>query len=106
MIFKVVLKDILWDASVEDLGDLFKGSSYSMNPLFGSTGNFLSVFKTYCLFTYFWLHWVFVAVCRLSLVVASGGYSCCGAWASHCSGFSCGAQALGRSGFNSCGTQT
>ena len=23
----------------------------------------------------FWLHWVFVAVCRLSLVAANGGYS-------------------------------
>ena len=26
-------------------------------------------------FTYFWLSWVFVAVRRLSLVAASGGYS-------------------------------
>ena len=92
----MLLKEILWDASVEDLGDLFKGSSYSVNPLFGSTGNFLSVFKMHCLFTYFWLHWVFVAVCRLSLVAARGGSSC-GAWASRCSGFSCGARALGRS---------
>ena len=24
---------------------------------------------------FFWLHWVFIAVCSLSLVVASGGYS-------------------------------
>ena len=24
---------------------------------------------------YFWLHWVFVAVCELSLAVASGGCS-------------------------------
>ena len=32
---------------------------------------------------YLWLHWVFVAVCGLSLVVASGGYSLL--W---CSGFS------------------
>ena len=24
---------------------------------------------------YFWLHWVFIAVCRLSVVVASRGYS-------------------------------
>ena len=31
----------------------------------------------------FWLHWVFVAVCRLSLVVASGGYS-----SLQCAGFS------------------
>ena len=72
MIFKVLLKEILWDASVEDLGDLFKGSSYSVNPLFGSTGNLLSVFKMHCSFTDFWLHWVFVAVCRLSLVAARG----------------------------------
>ena len=28
----------------------------------------------YFLFIYFWLHWVFVATCRLSLVAASGGY--------------------------------
>ena len=27
------------------------------------------------LFIYFWLRWVFVAACRLSLVAASGGYS-------------------------------
>ena len=24
---------------------------------------------------YFWLHWVFVAMCGLSLIAASGGYS-------------------------------
>ena len=35
------------------------------------------------LFTYFWLRWVFVAACRLSLVAASGGYS--SLW---CAGFS------------------
>ena len=32
----------------------------------------------FCLFIYlfyFWLHWVFVAGCRLSLVSQSGGYS-------------------------------
>ena len=26
------------------------------------------------LFVYFWLHWVFIASCRLSLVTASRGY--------------------------------
>ena len=26
------------------------------------------------IYLYFWLHWVFVAACRLSLVAASGGY--------------------------------
>ena len=45
-------------------------------------------------FFVFWLHWVFVAAHGLSLVAASGGYSSCGARASHCGGFSCGAQAL------------
>ena len=40
-----------------------------------------------------------------SLVVVSGGYSSCRAQASHCSGFCCGAQALGRVGFRSCGSQ-
>ena len=62
---------------------------------------------------YFWLHWVFVAVRRLSLVVANRGYSSCGARASHCSGFSsCGAQALGTQasvvvvrGLSSCGSR-
>ena len=40
------------------------------------------------LFIYFWLRWVFVAARGLSLVAASGGYSC-GTRASHCGGFSC-----------------
>ena len=50
----------------------------------------------YFLFIYFWLRWVFIAVCGLSLVVASGGYSLL-----RCTGFStvvasrCGARALG-----------
>ena len=39
---------------------------------------------------YFQLHWVFTAAYEFSLVAASGGYSLsCGAWASHCCGFSC-----------------
>ena len=41
--------------------------------------------------------WLFVAVCRLTLVVVNGD--------SHCGGFSCcGAWALGRAGFSICGT--
>ena len=33
-------------------------------------------FKLHCyIFTYFWLHWVFVAACGLSLVAVSGGSS-------------------------------
>ena len=48
------------------------------------------------MYIYFWLHWVFVAACGLSLVAASGGYSLL--W---CTDFSlqwlllCGAQPLG-----------
>ena len=65
------------------------------------------------LFFYFWLHWVFIAVCRLSLVAASGGYS-----SLQCTGFSlrwllcCGARPLGTwvsvvvaLGLSSCGSQ-
>ena len=71
----------------------------------------------YFIYIYFWLHWVFVAACRLSLVVASGGYSslwCTGfslQWllllrrmGSKCTGFSsCGSWALERR-LSSCGT--
>ena len=32
-------------------------------------------FKYLYLFIYFWLHGIFIAVCRLSLVAASGDYS-------------------------------
>ena len=65
------------------------------------------------LFIYFWLHQVFVAVRGLSLVVVAGATLHCGAWASHCGGFSCcGAGALGAwasvlvaCGLSSCGTR-
>ena len=40
----------------------------------------------FCLFIYFWLHWVFIALRGLSLVAVSGGSSLV---ASHCGGFSC-----------------
>ena len=54
---------------------------------------------------YFWLRWVFVAVHRLSLAVASGGYS-----SLQCTGFSLRWLLLLRSmgsrhaGFGSCGS--
>ena len=57
-------------------------------------------------FIYFWLHWVFVAARRLSLVVASGGY-----FSLRCTDFSLQClvllQSTGsrRTGFSSCGTQ-
>ena len=59
-----------------------------------------------CLFIFLWLHWVFVAVCGLSLVVASGEYS----WL-QCAGFSSRWLLLLRStgcrraGFSSCGSR-
>ena len=58
------------------------------------------------LFIYFWLRWVFVAACGLSLVAASGGYS-----SLRCAGFSLQWLLLSRStgcrcaGFSSCGTR-
>ena len=56
------------------------------------------------LLIYFWVCWVFFAACRLSLVVASGGYSLLQCMCSHCGGFSCcGAQAR-CVGFSSCDT--
>ena len=63
-------------------------------------------FKFIFIFIYFWLHWVFVAACGLSLVVASGGYSLL-----RCAGFSLrwllllwgtGSRCMG---FSSCGTR-
>ena len=49
---------------------------------------------------YFWLHWVFIAACRLSLVAASGGFSCCGAQA-----LGVRASAVVAWGLSSCGSQ-
>ena len=60
----------------------------------------------FILFIYFWLHWVFVAVRRLSLVASSGGYS-----SLQCAGFSLQWLLLLRStgsrhmGFSSCGSR-
>ena len=36
---------------------------------------FFKEINLFILFIYFWLHWVFAAARRLSLVAASGGYS-------------------------------
>ena len=41
----------------------------------GSIGRLACFFKENYLLIYLWLHWVFVAVCGLSLVAANGGYS-------------------------------
>ena len=44
-------------------------------PLKSKSFFFFFFNKFIYLFIYFWLRWVFVAVCRLSLVAASWGYS-------------------------------
>ena len=72
--------------------------------VYSSTLSFFFFFKFY-LFIYFWLRWVFVAACWLSLVAASGGYS-----SLQCAGFSLRWLLLLQStssrhvGFSSCGT--
>ena len=68
--------------------------------------NFYFFNKFIYLFIYFWLCWVFIAACGLSLVVASRGYS--SLW---CAGFSLSWLLLlwstgsRHAGFSSCGTQ-
>ena len=68
--------------------------------------SFLFFFKDLILFLFFWLSWVFVAALRLSLVVASGGYS-----SLRCAGFSLWWLLFLQSmdsrctGFSSCGTR-
>ena len=44
---------------------------------------FFFFFLNFYVLIYFWLHWVFTAVCRISLVAASRGYS-----SVRCMGFS------------------
>ena len=67
----------------------------------------LYIFLNFYLFIYFWLRWVFVAVCRLSLVAARGG--CSSLW---CTGFSLQWLLLlystgsRHAGFSSCGAWT
>ena len=69
-------------------------------------------FKSHFYLFIYWLHCVFIAVHRLSLVGRAGATLRCGAWASHCGGFSCcGAQAVGARasvvvacGLSSCGS--
>ena len=56
----------------DSLVQSFFPSSSSSFPC--SVAVFLRLLKKY-LFVYFWLHWVHIAACRLSLVVASWGYS-------------------------------
>ena len=82
-----------------------KGEAFC-GMLFYDEGKFFKkymFFKT--LFTYLRLWWVFMrglfSSCSEWELLSS-----CGARASHCGGFSCGARALGHTGFSSYGTQT
>ena len=61
--------------------------------------NVLLFFIFFNPFIYFWQHSLFIAVCRLSVVVVSRSQFQC--VASHCSSFSCGAGVLGRAGCSS-----
>ena len=69
------------------------------------TSCFLTSFsQTLFKILYFWLCWVFVASCGISVVAESGSCSSCAMLASHCSGFSCcRAQAMEHSGLSSYG---
>ena len=83
--------------------------SLDICPGVGLQGQMVGLFLA---FFFFWLRWVFVAACGLSLVAASGGLSCgaqalgtrasvvvahrlssCGTWALECRLSSCGAWA-------------
>ena len=48
---------------------------FSVNKSSVSQIKFIPKYFVLCVFFFFWLLWVFVAACRLSLVAASGGYS-------------------------------
>ena len=61
--------------------------------LYLSTPDFFSLKKKLFMFCFFfWLCWIFIAVCGCSLAASWGllfAFSSCSTRASHCSGFSC-----------------
>ena len=61
----------------------FLKSTHASEWKYSLSSSLFFFFKYIFLFIYFWLRWVFVAACRLSLVAASRGYS--SLW---CMGFS------------------
>ena len=71
-----------------------------------TVGHLASFFFFFFFLIYFWLRWVFVAACGLSLVAARGGYS-----SLQCAGFSLWwllslrSTSSRRAGFSSCGSQ-
>ena len=54
---------------------------------------------------FFLLCWFLVAMHGLSLIAEGGVYSSCGAWASHCEGFSLWSTGSRHMGFSSCSMQ-
>ena len=84
-------------ALLTDIAKPEASNNWASTPRCDGGINQLLLLEHALFFFFFWLCWVLIAARGLSLVAASGGYSlCCGAWASHCSGFSCcGARALG-----------
>ena len=88
------------------LGEKFQMRNYGSSGG-GESGWFGDLFCLFiCLFIYFWLRWVFVAVGRLSIVAVSRGY-----YSLQYVGFSLRRLLLLRSigsrhtGFSACGTQ-
>ena len=122
--------DIIWYIGFSDwllsLSNIHLRFLHVSSWLDGSFLSFFFLINLFILFIYFWLRWVFVAARGLSLVVASGGLlfiavcrllivvaSRCGAWALGmrasvvvaCRLSSCGSRALERR-LGSCGTET
>ena len=94
---------------------LSSSSQVSAEPSLGMCGHFivspcmLLVFLRFnysLIFVYFWLHWVFVNVCGLSLAAASRATLPCLVQASHCGSLSCStAWTPGCTDFSSCGSR-
>ena len=90
----------MWDLpgpGIEPMSPALAGRFLTTGPAGKSWLSFFKKINVFIyLFIYFWLSWVFVAAHRLSLVVVRRATIRCGAWASHCGGFSCcRARALG-----------
>ena len=84
-----------WRAAggAEEAGPKLGSSRRSSAVLMNTQAKFPSAIVTF-FFNPFWLCWVFLATCRLSLVAVGRGSSLLRVcWASHCNGFSyCGAR--------------
>ena len=72
---------LLWNFDNLHYFDIIKILKYLLKLCFLLWNNLIYLF-------YFWLYWVFAATCGLSLVVVSGGFSCCRSWSPEHEGFS------------------